>query len=176
MYGFRALGLAARSVFPEIVAMVLHSSDEWQRADAINSLTESDADTMRRLAEGLINRDPEVRLRAVNALTCLRIAPDEVCLPALEEAQSDPDTRVSFEAAKGISLINQQLPVMAGLLTHRNPEWRAIAASMVGGYGTRARNYLPALEAAARDADSTVKNAAAAAIEQVRGGSARGAE
>ena len=169
MCGFRTLGLAARSAFPEIVAIALNSPDEWQRDDAINALCESDADTMRRLAEGLKSPDPEVRLRAIFALTCLRIAPDEVCLPALEGARNDPDPRVSSAAAKGISFINQQLSAIARCLTHRDPEVRASAARFVGGYRTRASSFLPALEAAARDADSKVRAAAARATEQVRG-------
>ena len=88
MYGFRALGPAASSAFREIAAIALNSPDEWQRGDAINALTDSDADTMRRLAEGLKSPEPEVRLRAVNALTCIRIAPDEVCLPASKGPQT----------------------------------------------------------------------------------------
>ncbi len=32
MYGFRALGLAAKSAFPALVAIALNSPDEWQRA------------------------------------------------------------------------------------------------------------------------------------------------
>jgi HEAT repeat protein len=169
MYGFRALGAAAKSAFPEIVALVLNSPDEWQRGDAINALTDSDADTMRRLAEGLNSPSTEVRLRAVNALTCLRIEPDEVCLPALERATSDPDTRVRSKAAQGIALINSQLTVIAGWLTHHDPEYREIAARIVGGYRARARSYLPALEVAAHDPDLKVRAAASGAIEQIRG-------
>lgn len=172
MYGFRALGLAARSAFPELVAIVLKSPDDWQRGDAINALTDSDADTMRRLAAGLKDPDREVRLRAVGALACIRIAPDEVCLPALEGALNDPDAGVRAEAAKGIALFDHQLKTLAGLLDHRNPEFRAVAARVVGGYRTRARDFLPALEAAASDADPEVRRAVAEAIQQVRGGAA----
>jgi len=169
MYGFRALGLAARSAFPALVAIALDSPDEWQRGDAINALTDSDADTMRRLAEGLKSSDSEIRLRAVFALSCIRIAPDEVCLPALEGALNDPDTRVRAEAAKGIALFQHQLKTCAACLAHRDPEVRASAARIVGGYRTRARDFLPALEAAARDADPKVRYAVAEAIQEVRG-------
>ncbi len=169
MYGFRALGPAARSAFPTLVAIALDSPDEWQRGDAINALTESDADTMRRLARGLKSPDREIRLRAVSALSCIRIAPDEVCLPALEGALDDLDTRVRAEAAKGVALIHQQLKGCAACLVHRDPEVRASAARIVGGYRTRARDFLPALEAAARDADPKVRDAVAEAIQRVRG-------
>ncbi len=169
MYGFRALGPAARSAFPALVAIALNSPDEWQRGDAINALCQSDADAMRRLAGGLKSPDREVRHRAVSALSCIRIAPDEVCLPALEGALHDPDTRVRAEAAKGVALIHQQLKGSAACLSHRDPEVRASAVRLVGGYRTRARDFLPALEAAAGDADPEVREAVAEAIQQVRG-------
>jgi len=169
MYGFRALGSPASSAFPEIVAIALYSADEWQRGDAINALTDSDADTMRRLAGGLKSLDREVRLRAVFALKCIRIAPDEVCLPALEGAQSDPDPEVRVEAAKAIALLNQQLKIFAAWLTHRNPEMRVVGARQVGSYRTRARAFLSDLEAAARDDDPEVRAAVAEAIQQVQG-------
>jgi HEAT repeats len=170
MYGFRALGLAAGSAFPELVTIALKSSDEWQRGDAINALTDSDAGAMKRLAAGLEDPDHEVRLRAVHALACIRIAPDEVCLPALEGALDDPDGGVRAKATKAIALFDHQLKTLAGLLDHRDPEFRAIAARVVGGYRTRARDFLPALEAAAGDADPEVRRAVSEAIEQVRGG------
>jgi hypothetical protein len=169
MYGFRALGPAARSAFPAVVAIALNSPDDWQRADALNALTDSDADTMRRLAGGLKSPDREVRLRAVDALSCIRIAADEVCLPALEGALNDPDPQVRVEAAKAIALFDQNLKAYASWLTHRDPERRVFGARAVGGYRTRARAFLSDLEAAARDDDPKVREAVAEAIRQVRG-------
>jgi len=169
MYGFRALGSAASSAFPAVVAISLYSPDDWQRGDAINALTDSDADTMRRLAGGLKSPDREVRLRALFALKCIRIAPDEVCLPALEGAQSDPDPQIRVEAAKAIALFNQQLKIFAAWLTHRDPEMRVFGARQVGSYRTRARAFLSDLEAAARDDAPEVRTAVAEAIQQVRG-------
>ncbi len=169
IYGFRALGFAASSAFPTIVAMALYSPDEWQRGDAINALTDSDADTMRRLADGLKSPDREVRLRAVDALACIRIAPDEVCLPALEGALNDPDPQVRTEAAKAIALFDHQLKIFAAWLTHRDPQMRVFGARQVGSYRTRARAFLSGLEAAAGDEDPKVRAAVAKAIQQVRG-------
>jgi len=169
MYGFRALGLAARSAFPAVVAIALNSPDEWQRADAINALTDSDADTMRRLAAGLKSADREVRLRALFSLPCIRIAPDEVCLPAFEAALKDPDPQVRIEAAKAIAFFQQNLKDFAAWLTHRNPEIRVFAAQAIGSYRTRAQAYLSDLEAAAHDKDPKVRAAVAEAIHQVRG-------
>ncbi|MGO9468319.1 MAG: HEAT repeat domain-containing protein [Isosphaeraceae bacterium] len=169
MYGFRALGSAASAAFPELVAIALDSPDEWQRGDAINALTDSDADTMRRIAGSLKSPDREVRLRAVFALSCIRIAPDEVCLPALEGAQSDPDPQVRTEAAKGIAVFDHQLKVFVALLTHRDSKMRALVARQVGSYRTRARAFLSDLEAAAGDNDPEVRAAVAEAIQRVRG-------
>jgi HEAT repeat protein len=168
MYGFGALGLAAKSAFPAIVAIALQSSDEWQRADAINALTDSDTDAMRGLAAGLTNPDRDVLLRAIFALTCIRIAPDLVCMPALEGVVNDPDPLVRAEAAKGITLFNQNLKMFAGFLTHRNPEMRLFAVQALGSYRTRARPYLVNLEAAVDDDDTRVRKAVAASIPQVR--------
>jgi hypothetical protein len=69
---------------------------------------------------------------------------------------------------------DRELKVLAGWLNHRSPEFRATAARVVGGYQTRARDFLPALEAAAADADRRVRQAVSEAIEQVRGGHQRG--
>ena len=168
MYGFRALGPAARSAFPSIVAIALGSADEWQRCDATNILTNSDADTMRLLARGLQSPDPEVRLRAVEALSRLRIAPDEVELPALEGAQNDPDPRVRAEVAKTIVLYKRSLNAYAASLNDPDPRNRASSARRVGEFRTRAQDYLPALDAVACDADPIVRDAVAEAIRLIR--------
>ena len=163
-YGFRVLGPVARPAFPALVALALNSSDEYQRVDAINALTQSDAETMRRLAEGLRSSNREVRLRAVFALSCLRIAPDEVCLPALEGATKDPDTQVRAKATQAIGVFHQSLKSCVDSLKHRDPEWMARAARMVGGYRSRARAFLPDLEAVALDDDPQVRAKATQAI------------
>ena len=169
MYGFRVLGAAAKGAFPEIVSIALNSPDDWQRTDAINSLTSSDADAMRLLAAGLKSPDREVRLRAIFALACLRIAPDEVCIPALEGALKDKDPKVRAKVSKAIALIEEQLETLARWWKQRDPESSAIRVRLIGDYRTRARKYLPELEAAANDDDPRVREAARNAIEQVRG-------
>jgi hypothetical protein len=82
---------------------------------------------------------------------------------------SDPDPQIRAEAAKGITLFNQNLKSFAGWLTRRNPQMRLFAAQALGSYRTRARTYLANLEAAARDDDRKVRQAVAEAIPQVRG-------
>jgi hypothetical protein len=169
MYGFRALGPAAKPAFPEIVAIALNSPDEWLRADAINALTDSDANTMRLFANGLMSPDREVRLRAIFALSCIRIAPDEVCLPAFDGAIHDNDPQVRAEATKAIAFLHQNLKTYADMLAHRKPDVRLFAAQAVGSYRTRARDFLPNLEAALHDDDPKVREAVAEAIQQVSG-------
>src|SRR5262249_41246455 len=138
-------------------------------SDAINALTQSDADTMRRLADGLKRPDRDVRLRAIFAISCIRIAPDEVCYPALEGALKDPDSQVRTKAARAIAQLDQNLKGYAGWPPAADPEKRAIGARKLGGYRTRARAFLTNLEAAAQDDDPKVREAATAAIGQVRG-------
>ena len=169
MYGFRALGPIARSAFPAIVALALHSPDEWQRGDAINALTGADADAMRLVALGLNSPDRVVRFQAIFIMRCLRIAPDEVCLPALEAIRNDPDPQIGTWSAVAISQINQQGQALARLLTSPNAQYRVVAAQSIGGFRTRAWEHLRALEVAAEDEDPAVRAAVAEAIRQVRG-------
>ncbi len=100
MRGFRALGLAAKPAFPDIVSLVLAADDSGQ---AINSLTEADAETIALLANGLKNPDRKIRLRAVVALAALRQAPT-VSLPALTETLKDSDPEVRAQAALALSV------------------------------------------------------------------------
>lgn len=167
--GFRALGPAARSAFPALVNLISHPGDVMQGNDAINALTESDADTMRRLAAGLRDPDAGIRERANFALCCLRIAPDEVCLPALEAASNDPDPVTRQAATKAVAFFLEQMAACARLLTSPNPEIRVAAARIVGGYRARALAFLPNLEAARNDTDPAVRAAADQAIARVRG-------
>jgi HEAT repeat protein len=169
MYGFRALGPAAKPAFPALVAIVLNSPDDWQRGDAINALTGSDEETIRRLAAGLKSPDRAVRLRAVFALSCLRIAPEQVCYPALEGALKDVDPQVRARADEAIAMLDRNLNTFSGWLTHRDPDMRVRGAKAIGYYRTRADAYLTNLEAAAGDDDPRVRAAVAAAVRQVRG-------
>lgn len=168
MYGFRALGMAARPAFPAIVHLVLHSPDEWQRGDAINSLTEADPDAMKLIVAGLKDPDKEIRLRAIHAIGCLRIAPDEVCYPALEEALNDPDIWVRGSAGKTIALLDDQLKAYIAGVKNPNGKWRAVCAQIVGGYRARARPYLADLEAAANEDDPELRAAALEAIRRIQ--------
>lgn len=166
MYGFRALGPAAKPAFPELVELALKTPDRWQ---AINDLAETDTDTMRLVASSLKSPDPNVRLRAIDILTCLRMFPEEVSLPALEGALNDPDLQVRAEAAKAIAFFNQNLGAYAIWLSLADPELRFWGAKSLGRYRTRAQAFLPDLEAAADDDDPKVRDAVAEAIRQVRG-------
>ncbi len=101
MYGFRALGVMAKPVWPRLADLVLHSDHEGIRGDAINALTESDAETIARLAGGMNSDDWGVRARAIRVLAALRQAP-EVSVPALVGALKHRDAWVRRDAAKGL--------------------------------------------------------------------------
>jgi hypothetical protein len=168
-YGLAALGPVAKPVFPEIAMIALKDAqNEGQRINAINSLPNSDADTMRLLAAGLKNPDRNIRLSAISALFHIRVAPDEVCLPALEGALKDQDAQVRASACGTITRFEEELETCAAGLEQDDPTYRARSARILGGYRTRARKYLPNLEAATDD-DPDVRTAIAAAIQQIRG-------
>jgi hypothetical protein len=168
-YGLAALGPVAKPVFPEIAMIALNDAqNEGQRVNAINALTNCDANTMRLLAAGLKNPDLNIRLRAISALFHIRVAPDEVCLPALEGALKDQDAQVRASACGTITRFEEELEACAAGLEQDDPTYRARAARILGSYRKRARKYLPNLEAAADD-DPDVRTAIAEAIQQIRG-------
>jgi HEAT repeats len=168
-YGLAALGTVAKPVFPEIAMIALKDArNEGQRINAINALANCDADTMRLLAAGLKDPDRNIRLSAISALFHLRVAPDEVCLPALEGALNDQDAQVRDSASGTITRFEEELEACAAGLEQGDPTYRARAARILGSYRTRARKHLPKLEAAADD-DPAVRAAIAEAIRQIRG-------
>lgn len=168
-YGLAALGPVAKPVFPEIAMIALKDArNEGQRINAINALTNCDADTMRLLAAGLKDPDRNIRLSAISALFHIRVAPDEVCLPALEGALEDQDAQVRASACGTITRFEEELEACAAGLERDDPTYRARAARILGSYRTRARKYLPNLEAAAA-ADPDIRAAIAEAIRQIRG-------
>ena len=168
-YGLAALGPVAKPVFPEIAMIALKDAqNEGQRVNAINAFTNCDADTMRLLAAALKDPDRNIRLRAISALFHLRVAPDEVCLSALEGALKDQDAQVRALASGTTTRFEEELEACAAGLEQDDPTYRARAARILGSYRTRARKYLPNLEAAADD-DPDIRTAIAEAIQQIRG-------
>ena len=169
MYGFRALGSAASAAFPELVAIALDSPDEWQRGDAINALTDSDADTMRRIAGSLKSPDREVRLRAVFALSCIRIAPDEVLPPRARGSTERPGPPGSHRGGEGNRRLRPPAQGLRGLA--HTPRLQDAGPRGPPGWKLphSRRAFLSDLEAAAGDNDPEVRAAVAEAIQRVRG-------
>ena len=165
---FRALGPAARSAWPAIAAIALHSPDDDQRSDAINSLTSADAEAARLIAAGATDPDREVRLRAIFAIQCLHLAADEVSYPTLERLRADPDPAVRAAATRAIGFMDVWIARSVVCLEASSPEIRALGARRIGEHASHARALLPELEAAAADPDPTVRAAVAEAIRRVR--------
>ena len=81
----------------------------------------------------------------------------------------DQDVQVRDSASGTITRFEEELEACAAGLEQNDPTYRARAARILGSYRTRARKYLPNLEAAADD-DPDVRTAIAEAIRQIRGG------
>jgi len=166
--GFQSLGSAAKSAYPEIVKIALGSPDFGQRLDAGEALRMTDADAMKLVTEVLKSPDRQIRLRAIDLLGRLRIALDEVGIPALEAVVNDPDPRVRTEATTMLAAIKQNMERCATWLNAPEPSTRASGMYQLAKYGSRARVYLPILETAARDENSQVRQAAVSAIQQIQ--------
>ena len=167
--GFRALGAAGQSAWPALVEIILHSADNRQVGDAMSALTVADSATMRLLAQALQDPDPRVRSNAIAALKFLRIAPDEVCLPAIERLSNDPHPGIRLLVANTILDFTDQLTKAVPSLKDPDPTVRVTAAQTIGEYRTRASAFLPDLEAAQADTDTAVRAAVSRALQQVQG-------
>jgi len=167
--GFNTLGPIAKPAFPKLASIALNSSDFGQRHDVISALRFCDVATMRWFAEKSKDPDPTVRLRAIEALAGVLVALDEVVIPAFEAAAKDPDPLVRAEAAMMLPVFQRNLKTYVSYLTSKVPGMHYNGVQAIGSYRTRARAYLPELEAATRDEAPNVRAAAAEAIQQVRG-------
>jgi hypothetical protein len=140
MYGFRALGPAAKPVWPRLAELVLQSDHEGIRGDAINALIEADAETIARRAASIRSNDLAVRARAIRVLAALRQSP-EVSVPALVAALKHPDAWVRKDAAHAL--------------------WFYQSEDLVG-------TALPALQAAATDPDAGVSAEAVSTLAEFK--------
>ena len=134
--------------------------------------TESDADTMKRPPRGLKSPDREVRLRAIFVLASLRIALDEGLPPRPRRVPQRPghsDPRRGGQGGRP-DPVSSSPPPSAMILDPSRAQVSGRRGPVPwGGYADPRPEFLPALEAAARDADPEVREAVAKAIEQVRG-------
>jgi hypothetical protein len=137
MYGFRALGPVAKRYYPEIVQIVLHGSEQ-AHGMAIGSMPDADESTVLQLAAGLSSPDPDVRMRAVFALGCHRVAP-----------------AVSVQA-------------LIRMLRDSVPEIRGRAAGSLAGYQEVARSAIPALLDLSHDTNAYVSFKVADALKSIR--------
>jgi len=127
-----------------------------QVAKLVADLKSEDAAERRQAATGLHSMGPEVK----------------EALPALKDALRDTDSEVRMWAA--LTLINNKcydkatIPVLVSTLQHENPVLRQVACLSLGLMpydDAEKETVVPALAAAAKDADDEVRKAAISALD-----------
>lgn len=109
--------------------------------------------------------DPEKRVRLEAALALARIDPQDTApRPLLIAALREGDGRILLATGAMGNDAAWAVPTLVGLLSHNSPQVRAIAAKTLGRIGPAAIDAKPALEAARRDANPVVQNAAKEAL------------
>ena len=112
----------------------------------------------------LRDRSPEVRARAAEALG--RFGPGAV--PLLTPAMGDPELAVRRAAAEALRAIGPAVvPSMIRALENSEVRIRANAAAVLGGLGPAARDAVPSLARALKDANPRVRELATEAIDRI---------
>ena len=112
----------------------------------------------------LRDQSPEVRAKAAEALG--HFGPPAV--PLLAPALADQEFRVRAAAAEALRTIGPAvLPAMIRALEHSDVRIRANAAVVLGGLGPAAREAVPSLARALKDANARVRELAVEAIDKI---------
>jgi len=110
------------------------------------------------------DRSPEVRARAAKALG--RFGPGAV--PLLTPALGDPELTVRRAVAEALRAIGPAVvPSMIRALENSEVRIRANAAVVLGGLGPAARDAVPSLARALKDANPRVRELATEAIDRI---------
>ena len=173
------LGPKAEAATPALVAAT-SDKDPVVRREVLYALGSVLAD--KGPAEGAIVAaldDPEPQVRATAAYALGRIGPPaKSALPKLRRSveSSDPLVRMverfgaRARGAQDAQVAHTTLPIlMHALSDNKTVAVRRGAADALGMLGKAANTAIPALKAAARDPDETVRSAALAALERVGG-------
>jgi HEAT repeat protein len=121
------------------------------------------------LTRGLGDKDDDVRVEVVLALGIL----GKAGLPALLTALKDKEQDVRLNAVAAIGKIGPDAttaikPLAGVLASDKSPDVRIQAANVLAKFGAEAKEALPALEAAAKDANNKVSTAATEALAEIK--------
>ena len=112
----------------------------------------------------LRDRSPEARAKAAEALG--RFGPGAV--PLLTPALGDPELTVRRAAAEALRAIGPAVvPAMIRVLESSDVRIRANAVVVLGGLGPAARDAVPSLARALKDANPRVRELATEAIDRI---------
>ena len=132
------------------------------------SLTKS---ALSALKSALADSEKRVRVRAAFAIH--RIDPqDQSFVPVLTSAMREGDGKTLLEVGELGADAAWAVPTLVGLLSHKSPKVRVLAANDLGRIGPAAASAKTALQAAAGDSNAAVKRAAQKALGQIAGNSA----
>jgi HEAT repeat protein len=172
------LGPDAAPAVPDLVAL-LKSGDAKEKVETLFVLAAigpKAAPAVEPVAGALAESDQNVKLTAGYCLG--KIGPGaKAASPALEKLLASDDKMAKLtgvwallQIAPGDAALGKKaVPMLADALTHEREFVRIEAAMALGKLGKTAASALPALEAAKGDASEAVRDAAEAAIKQIKG-------
>jgi HEAT repeat protein len=125
------------------------------------------------LARALKDRSVSVRQRAARSLGQVPLEAarkSSLIAPALASVLDDSNKYVRAAAAFGLARVEDPrgMPVLTELLRDEHRDVRAAVAIYLGELGDLARLVIPALEAAAKDAQPEVRQRASEALAKIR--------
>ncbi len=175
-------GVPAAKRLAEFVA----SPDPFARRHAIDALGRIGPDALNSMTvlEKAAMDDSDLTIRSSASLALKQIDVARLARKARREATGEmkqrlkaldgDDTPAAVAAARALAELpfDGQLaaaPGLALMLRHADPQRRLAAAITLGRMGLAAADFIPTLEAAAKDEDAEVRAAAAKALEPVGG-------
>jgi HEAT repeat protein len=131
--------------------------------EALAKLGQSDKSMVLRLKPALADTEKRVRLEAASAIAKIDpgdVSPRPVLIGAMREGEGRTLLAIGTMGADAAWAV----PTLIGLLSHATPQVRALAARTLGRIGPPAKEAKSALEAARRDPNAAVQNAAKDAL------------
>jgi HEAT repeat protein len=159
------LGAAATPALPDLIGQM--DNNDYSPVEAISRIAaQAGAAALPALTNGLKSSSAFVRARIAELLPTLGEA-FSPSVPALRQRLTDaPSVRLHVASAlwRFTGDTNEPLPVLAALLSDRDPQIAAGAASALGEMGLQAQAAVPALTTALRNNDWAVRATAARAL------------